>query len=238
MKNLSSRFILSNILTAALLIFFSSNWKSMHRIISADGSDPAYGIFIFVITIVGMIANTYKAYDVAYRSRNKLKWFEQIFLVVIYIAGFGATVGLIFTSFKLMGPYQFQMSGGSVFIQLTATLAAFILLVLESFFFQYRPKKLLSKIKLQFANVGSALYSGVGISVLWNALIIGRNRYMQGTAIELLGYVLILFALVFPFQRIFWYEVLSDAESKLDHLKTAGAILLVMAAGIVPLYFT
>ena len=238
MKNLSTRFILSNVLTAALLINFGSNWKAMNRIVSADGADPTYGIFIFLITIVGMIANTYKAYDLAYHSRNKLKWFEQIFLVVIYIAGFGATVGLIFTSFKLMGPYEFQMDKGSIFIQLISVLAAFILLVLESFFFQYRPKKPLSKIKLQFANVGSAVFSGVGISVLWNALIIGRNRYMQGTAIEFLGYVLILFALVFPFQRLFWYEVLSDAESKLDHLKTAGSIILVMASGIVPLYFT
>jgi len=238
MKNLSARFILSNILTAALLIYFGANWKAMNRIVSTDGSDPQYGIFIFVITIVGMIANTFKAYDLAYHSRNKLKWFEQIFLVVIYIAGFGTTVGLIFTSFQMMGPREFQMSKGNIMIQLTAVLAAFILLVLESFYFQYRPKKPLTKIKLQFANIGSALYSGVGISVLWNALILGNNRYMQGTVIELLGYVLILFALVFPFQRLFWYEVLSDAESKLDHLKTVGAIILVMASGIVPLYFT
>lgn len=133
----------------------------------------------------------------------------------------------------------FLMNGKpfAFFIQDVFHLATLIGCV-ECFFFQYRPRKPLSKIKLQFANIGSALFSGVGISVLWNALIIGRNRYMQGTAIELLGYILILFALVFPFQRIFWYEVLSDAESKLDHLKTAGAILLVMVAGIVPLYFT
>lgn len=74
MKNLSARFILSNILTAALLIYFGANWKAMNRIVSTDGSDPQYGIFIFVITIVGMIANTFKAYDLAYHSRNKLKW--------------------------------------------------------------------------------------------------------------------------------------------------------------------
>lgn len=237
MNQLSTRFILSNVIAAGLLIYFGSGWKDAHHALVTPGSDAWFGVFIYLATVMGIVANAYKAYDLAYQTKNAFKWFEQLFLFIIYVFGFAGGMVMIFVGFQYMGDYEFQMEGGVLILQLFTGIAAFVLLVLESYFFQYRPKKPLSKFKRQFANFGSTTFSGIGISVLWNAFILGSDRYMHSTVIEFLGYSLLMIALVFPFQRLFWYEVLGSAESKIDHLKTFGAILLVILSGVVPLYF-
>jgi hypothetical protein len=237
MKNISTRFVLGNILSSILLIWFSSDWAQMNKQLSVSGSDPLYGFMLYAVVILGIVTSTMKGYDVSYNSTKSLKWFEQIFIFILYVMSLfvllillGASVNLMFTV-----DYQYKTKV-HIFLIVIACVVGFILLVLEGFFLEHRPNKPLSKQQLWLANLGSSLYSSFGIGICWNTMVIGGGIHFQPGALSFVQQILLMLVMVFPFQRLFWFEVFNDAESKLDYVKVFGSFLLVMASGILPLY--
>lgn len=237
MKQLSWRFVFSNILAAVFLVVFAPSWKKLSEDMTVDGSDPLYGWIIFLVTIVGIIASALKAYDLAFHARVKLKVLQKIFLVFLYLVSMFGAVIMVTIASRMIQPWDVMRNGGFVFLILLIIVAMFVLLVLESHFLDDRPKKPLSKPSLQFANIGSMMYSGFGISICWNAIVIGGQIYFPYNLLGFVQLVLTMLIMVFPFQRLFWYEMFSHADSKLDHFKVVGAIALTLLSGILPYYF-
>jgi hypothetical protein len=237
MKNISTRFVFGNILSAILLVWFSSDWVQLKKEIDDHGSDPLYGFLIYIVILLGIVTSTMKGYDVSYHSTKRLMWFEQIFIFILYTLSLLVMFILLNVSINFMFSADDQYKDKDhIFLIVIAAVAGFILLVLEGFFLEHRPAKPLSKEKVWFANVGSSIYSSFGIGICWNTIVVGGGIHFQPGAFSLLQQILLMLLLVFPFQRLFWFEVFNDAESKLDYVKVIGSIMLVMASGIIPLY--
>lgn len=213
---------------------FAADWKALGSKLDYPGSDPLHGIILIVIVVFGMIANVMKAYDLAHYSRNRLKWFEQLFLVFLYLTSMFGGLFMLFAGAYMMKNFNSKNDFGMIFLMLIVMVAMFILLVLEGFFLENRPKQPLQKSNLMFANLGSMLYTSFGISICWNAFIIGGNIRISQDIWGFLHLCLIMLLLVFPFQRLFWYQVLSDAETKIDHVKVLAGIILVILSGTLP----
>ncbi len=237
MKQLSTHFIIGNIITAVLLVVFASEWESWYKEISVKGSNPVYGYFIYFVVITGIIANAYKAHDLAHHSINKLNWTERIFLILLYLLSMIGMLILLGIGLDLIHEMDGRHDRSYMILMILIMVAGFILLVLESFFLEHPPKKPLSGIKLLFANIGSMLYSSLGISICWNSLVIGGGIQLSDGFIGVVQTLFLMLPLVFSFQRLFWYEVMSNTNSRPDHWKTASAILLVILSGTAPLWF-
>lgn len=237
MNQLSNRFVLNQIVTAILLVVFASDWKALGSKLDQPGSDPLYGAILIVIVVFGMIANVMKAYDLAHYSRNRLKWFEQLFLVFLYLTSLFGGVFMLFAGAYMITSFNAKNDAGMIFLMVLVMLGMFILLVLEGFYLGDRPKSPLRKSNLMLADLGSMLYTSFGISICWNAFVIGGSIQIGRDVWGFLQLCMIMLLFVFPFQRLFWYQVFSDAETKVDHLKVFASMVLVLLSGTIPYYW-
>lgn len=234
MKQLNARFILSNIVTALLLVVFMPYYREQVEASRERGTNVWYGYLLLAIVFLGMIAMIAKSYNLSASSKNKLHWHGRLFLILIYIGGFGSNVILIMAA-EHHGNFFFERPFGMVSVVLVL-IFGFIFLLLESHFLQERPvRKLPKKFDVPIDLVGS-MYTSVGINLCWNHFVVGIHVDTNNLLVSIPTYLILMFFFVFSFERLFWYEIMSDSETKRDNLKTIVAILLVMAAGIVPMY--
>lgn len=231
MKHLNTRFIISNIITAVSLFFSVRYYQKTMEELKHPGSAPVYGFFIIVAAVIGMVSMGAKSYDLAFHSRNNIRWSGRLFLILTYIGAFLSNIYLIDE-----GVHLGDFLDGYFLLLFVILIGGFVLLVLETHFLQHRPKKTLPKQVIKLADFGSMIYSSVGINLCWNHLIVGSNVNHSNWLNSLPFYVLAMIIFVFSFQRLFWYEIISDSETKKDNLKTALAILLVFVSGILPIY--
>jgi hypothetical protein len=237
MNQLSNRFVLNQVVTAILLVVFAADWKALGSKLDQPGSDPLYGAILILVVLFGIVANVMKAYDLAHYSRNRLKWFEQLFLVFLYLTSMFGGIFMLFAGAYMITSFSAKNDSGLIFLMVMVMIAMFILLVLEGFYLENRPKKPLQKSKLMLANLGSMLYTSFGISICWNAFVIGGNIHIDNDIWGFLHLCVVMLLIVFPFQRLFWYQVLSDAETKVDHVKVLAGIVLVLLSGTIPYYW-
>lgn len=233
MKHLNTRFIISNIITAVFLFFSVPYYRKEAEQVIERGSAPVYAGFLLLVLVVGMIAMGLKSYDLACHSRNKIRWHGRLFLAVTYIGAFIANMFILVKadSYGTTGPKTI-----AALVMLPILVFGFIGLVLESHLIQHRPKKPLPKQWVRLADRGNMLYSSVGINLCWNHLVIGSHIHYTNLFVSILVHTLLMVVFVFSFQRLFWYEIMSDSETKTDNLKTFLAILLVFISGILPIY--
>lgn len=234
MKHLNTKFIISNIITAVFLFFSVPYYRREAEQWIERGSAPLYSYGLMLIVLVGMISMILKSYSLAYYSRNKIQWHGRLFLVLTYVGAFISNMAILIKA-EALGDY-FPKSTGPMILVVLIMVFGFIGLILESHFIQHRPKKPLPKRWVRLADTGSMIYSSVGINLCWNHLVIGANIHYTNLLFSVLMHVLLMVVFVFSFQRLFWYEIMSDSETKTDNRKTFLAILLVFLSGILPIY--
>jgi hypothetical protein len=205
------------------------------KMMQQKGADPLYGVIIYLITIVGIYASSLKGYTLAQQKNRQLKWYGQLFIVGLYLVSLMGTIFLFSIAHNLIFE-DFGRKDG-LFLMVLCILYSFILLVLEGFYLENPFRENLPRWKSYLAEYGSMMYSSIGISICWDTFIIGGSITFQPGFSSVLQLVLLMLLIAFPFQRLFWYEALTDAESNPDKLKVLGGIILVLISGILPLYF-
>ncbi len=183
-----------------------------------------------------MIATTIRASNIAYESKNHIKWYGRLFLFTLYICSFVANMLLINSAIRMIG--FDSRTGGARGYAIIILIVGFISLIAESYFLQNRPKQILYPHHQKKINWISGIYSSLGVSLCWNHLVVAGGIHFTNTVFSILMHIVLMFVLVFPFQRLFWYELVSNSESRKDNLKTFGAIVLVFACGIIPIFLS
>lgn len=233
MNQLSFRFVLINCITAVLLVFAAPTYIQLNREYSREGASLFLGLFLYLIVWGGLMCSILRSYDLAYHSNNKLTVFEQLFLFVIYFLGWASTS--IFGAIAAM--LMTKSDRAQMLLTIAITLPAFILLVLESHLLSNRPKYELHPLLAYVGKIGNSVYASVGITVCWTTVYIGEGISFQYSLSNFLFNTFMMLIFVFPFQRLFWYEVMSHSNEKVDQLKVIGAIVLVILCGLLPRYF-
>jgi|GEM_PF-4130360 len=233
MKQLNTRFIISNLITAVLL-FFSVNYYRQHYEYEREhGLSPLYSVLIIFAVLVGMVSMNVKSYDLAYHSKNKIQWHGRLFLFLMYLGGW---ISNMLVAGSAIPTEKNEISSFLGTLVILLFVIGFAAIVLESHFLSERPKKPLPVAWVKLAEKGSIIYSSVGIGLCWNHLVIGANIHIPNIFLSLVVHAVLMFFFVFSFQRLFWYEIISNSETKKDNLKTFLAILLVFLSGILPIY--
>ncbi len=241
MKKLSHRFILSNIITSVWLALNTAMLRGENELIW-KGRDLFYGIIIYLIFLFGVYFSFVKARDLAYRCYRKPSGFESFVLVLLYLFAILGNSGMLYFSGSLIfggmdnAPEAFKnISTGLMVI-------SFFYIVAEGYVLggNSNPKPVSDR-KRKIADYAVMLYISTGITITWNALILGGkvrlSVHQHDFVSELIAACVLVVMMVLPFQRLFWYEVFADSGGWKDNLKVAASFLLVIAGAILPLFF-
>ena len=233
MKQLSTRFIISNIVTAVLLCFSVNYYRKHYQYEHEHSTSGFYSLILILAVLVGMVSMNIKSYDLAYHSKNKIQWHGRLFLIIMYLSGWISNMFVAGAAMPKGAIYHHTLMDTLIIL---VFIIGFIAIILESHFLSSRPKKPLPKYLVNLAEKGSMIYSSVGIGLCWNHLVIGANIHFTNIVLSIFTHIILMIIFVFSFQRLFWYEIISNSETKKDNLKTFLAIVLVFLSGILPIY--
>lgn len=240
MEKLANRLILSNIISAILIVLSSASLKGNHDFIFNGRSWPL-GVGILISLCLGMYFSIIKARAIGQRSSVNPGIVKGFFLFLLYLFSLLANFLIYISAMCLMVG---SIDGGSEPLKVAGILflvTIFTLLIFEGFSVSGASKRQVSRGRERTANLFVMIYMNVGISITWDALILGGSRdldiHQSDIIPELLACVALTLMLLFPFQRLYWYEVLTTSTTRKDNLKILAAICVVILAAISPMFF-
>jgi len=240
MRSITARFVISNIISSIILIGSIPLLKQQQNEVF-NGVGKIGGIIIFLVLITGQFASVYKAKVIAtihYLPRfNRL---EKIFLGIIFFFGVTSVIMTMVTFTNVFGSSLDDVPSVIKIIAIILTLTGVVLLVVEALIvfgnISVKPKK-----ESKWVNLMVYLYVSVGIAIGWDTMVLGSKiglSWDQSNIVsELIASVFLALMLFFPFQRLFWFEIMAVSRGWKDNLVVFCSVLMVLICAIIPLFY-
>ncbi len=226
---ITTRFLWSNLLTAALLLFIGWLNEPTNSSIGLNKLSVGMSCLAFLLAIVGIPANAVVAYEIGKHKTSQLTFGEQVFMGFLYLAGFAGNA-LLFSPFASLIIFNPNLKPFE-FLLLIIFVAAFILLILEIHLLSSTPKISLTSTQIKVAKLIAGRYNVFAIGFLWHYLAAGiLGQQLNGWTIFQAIPIFVITYL--PYQRLYWYEAFCDAKSTRDNALVYLSLILVIAAGI------
>jgi hypothetical protein len=193
-----------------------------------------YCFSVIVISVLGSVGTSIMSYSIIQKSNRKIKWHGRVFIGMLYLGAFISNLTLTGVIFNHL---MFRLDNGFVSrIWILYLIITFPLLILEIHFLQYPPKIALPRILVKPAEFISKFYIGIGINICWVHLVVANPIHQTNIFASIVTHAILMIIFAFSFERLFWYEVISDSDSKKSYVRTFLAILAVLISGILPIY--
>ncbi len=199
---------------------------SRHRVL--------YSSLILLVFVLGSVSTILTGYESVRVSKRKLHWHGRLFLIILYLGAFASNIALavMFSALIAKDLEKYVM----ILILTVFSIILFIVLVLEIHFLQYPPKKPLPVLLARPAKFLSRYYVSIGINLCWVHLVVSNPIHQTNIFASIAIHTMLMIIFAFSFERLFWYEVISDSDSKKSYIRTFLAILAVLISGILPIY--
>ena len=240
MNQLSVRFFITNAITCVWLIFNGATLKA-ERETMMESSNVPYGLFIYLILILGVYFSWIKAKDLGYRKTNRLNIFEKIFIFLIYLFALigNSLIAYVATFYLFENPELIPDWFNTVNVIVNLLAVGYIFA--EGYVLSDEVNRPPSPNLLRWSNFILPIYSGMAVSLAWNLLILGGDISLDPDRSDFISETIaacvLVLMIIFPYQRLLWYEIFSDSQGWKANVKIVGSLIFVVLCAILPLFF-
>ncbi len=238
MKNITRTFIISNIVSAVVLVSTIPLLVGQKTDILNNKQDIWKGILLLLTFLLGFVLRIMKSIEVAKNGKRSLSIIEKLFLGVLFM--FALSSSLNFASISSIYIFGSHDSDGGMTYTIILILSSIFILLFEAFMVFADVAHVPTKPKKSI-NFLYGYYMSAGIALSWDVSIIGGDSGlslgMENLWSELGAYVLLALMMILSIQRLFWFEVFINSNGWRDNLKVVSSIVLVLICAIVPLFF-
>ncbi len=240
MDKLTTRFFLSNLITATIIVL-SIPWLQERNKMIFEGKDTVYGIIILLAFISGIYFSIVRSKYMGQQLTGRMSGFEKFFIGLLYLFAMGGNMMMLFVALtSIYGAHETIPTYADI-IGISLMLLCMGGLGAEVAYWSKSQGKPVSEKRNKLANWLIMFYVGTGSAVVWDVMIIGSNMSIRtstsGFWADMVALFFLALMVLFPFQRLFWYEMVVQSRGWKDNLKVALAFTTVLAAAIVPLFF-
>ncbi|MFT5779752.1 MAG: hypothetical protein ACI837_002711 [Crocinitomicaceae bacterium] len=241
MKNITTRFVLTNIVSAIVLIISLPLVHQERQELIDDKQDVLKGAVILGTFILGFILRIIKSKAVSVASTGEMSFLEKMFLGLLFLFSLSATINFVMiSSTYLYGDgmsSQGQMIYGISLMMISVCIIfyeAAMVLSSGSNYSKDKPKR-------KWVDPLYSYYIGFGIALSWDVMVVGGSSGlsfdMENFWSEFIATIFLALMMVVSIQRLFWFEVFTSSTGWKDNLKVIASVVLVLASAIVPLFY-
>ena len=240
MKNINTRFIISNIVSSVIIIISIPLWNNQNKSLFHE-KDLMQGIFLLSFFTLGFFLRIKKSREIARTMPKKeLNTIEFRFLTLLFICGLFPAIPFVFGGVSNIFGGMNESGTTGMIISCSLFSCTVFVLFYENYMVSGAANPKPAK-QTKWLDPVYNLYVGITITLVYDNWVIGPNSKlawgMESFWSEFIASIFLVIMFMIPIQRLFWHEVFINSLGWKDNLKVSASCLLVLASAITPLFF-